>query len=906
MNLLHNDIQNSLGVGINIVSLSGEGRESEESSFTPLKELNIPYNLFSLVDICDTQKEIRIEERILLYYKYDNHPINCIKIFRSDYNIKPLGLRFLQFHLFNSTVKYGIPDFIQMYDGDIYNITSKLIDTVTMTSGNSKRLFRSTYPSLSIKLFSNGASSDHGFIAEVITLPISAIGFNRDVQHNISSSIVSNNQLGAVLYNAAGEVNPIVTIEKNQFKNNCRKFYGNFTTCKAAIDMDIQNTQTVYFRGNLVERNQGGLYIKADSRGSATSLRGWIYNNLFVNNSNLPTLYVEGRKSSPYQEVTIYRNYFTRNYAQYHNNIILRQVVSNFTYNYVKRNIGLQNLEVSGFDKVRLNIYQTTSHNGFYNNFAVFRDSRSTVVAGTAGQHYVDNIFFNPDNDYEMITVNRSFTFQLWDTKIDAANNYWGVNTTLAVRGRIRDQSDDHRLLEVMYEPFYMNNRTILDGKCPPGWELVGETCYMYIGAPMTFWEAKSFCQADNASVPYLLGNINYLPVYDFLRRQHEWYLYSDKVWVQHIDRINECTIFAYQTVEVEDCNRRSPFICEIDPKVSIRILPLADDIVTISVISSFALAILLIIIVIACWWSKSKYRQAQRLERRNSIRQSLHSLRSSTRSTDTLTKKMISNGSIDSMEKSTYSSSIEDTQSYDVYEAHNPNPNFVPTIEYHKSPGRFDNQYAKPTTYDLAYKNEGFRDNSTFATNSNYQSRAESVQDNATDETPIMPPEEGGISYPPSEYYNDDTLPLHSGKSDSTLDLKRGIEESNKGYDPTYKRDRPDPNLLHELKSKLPQKPPTPPTKHSPTYSEQLDNLNYTPDYNTVALAHPHDRPQSMNILETDFDEPVAPKPKTRSKSEVLLETNFDYTPPEGSPLFNHPITDASRSKSQPLETAM
>lgn len=44
----------------------------------------------------------------------------------------------------------------------------------------------------------------------------------------------------------------------------------------------------------------------------------------------------------------------------------------------------------------------------FRSNYAVFRDSRSTIVAGTAGQHYVDNIFFDPDNDYEMITVNRS------------------------------------------------------------------------------------------------------------------------------------------------------------------------------------------------------------------------------------------------------------------------------------------------------------------------------------------------------------------------------------------------------------------------------------------------------------------------------------------------------------------
>lgn len=119
-------------------------------------------------------------------------------------------------------------------------------------------------------------------------------------------------------------------------------------------------------QNNLVEGNQGGLSIKADSDGSATSLKGYIHNNLFVNNSNYPALYVEGRQSSPYQDVVIYRNYFTRNVAQYENNIVLRQVVSNFTHNYVKNNVGLQNLEVSGFDKVRLPIYQTTTHNGFY------------------------------------------------------------------------------------------------------------------------------------------------------------------------------------------------------------------------------------------------------------------------------------------------------------------------------------------------------------------------------------------------------------------------------------------------------------------------------------------------------------------------------------------------------------
>lgn len=175
-----------------------------------------------------------------------------------------------------------------------------------------------------------------------------------------------------------------------------------------------------------------------------------------------------------------------------------------------------------------------------------------------------------------------SSTLQLWNTKIDAAYNYWGLNNSLGVRGRIKDQSDDPRLLEVIYEPYHMNNKSVLlNKKCPPGWDLVGGTCYIYIGAPMTFHEARAFCQvrisillkihiifylfqADNASMPYLLGNLNYIDLYDFLKSQQQWFLYNDRVWVQHIDKIDECTMFAYQRVEVDNCDQRSPFICEI------------------------------------------------------------------------------------------------------------------------------------------------------------------------------------------------------------------------------------------------------------------------------------------------------------------------------------------------------
>lgn len=82
--------------------------------------------------------------------------------------------------------------------------------------------------------------------------------------------------------------------------------------------------------------------------------------------SNYSVRYVEGRQSSPYQEVTIFRNYFTKNNAPYDNNIVLKQVVSNMTLNYLHANLGAHLLEISGFERVRLPIYQSTSHNGFY------------------------------------------------------------------------------------------------------------------------------------------------------------------------------------------------------------------------------------------------------------------------------------------------------------------------------------------------------------------------------------------------------------------------------------------------------------------------------------------------------------------------------------------------------------
>lgn len=66
-----------------------------------------------------------------------------------------------------------------------------------------------------------------------------------------------------------------------------------------------------------------------------------------------------------------------------------------------------------------------------------------------------------------------------------------------------------------------------------------------------------------------------------------------------------------------------------IDPKVSINVLSWTNDVLTVAVFSTVLLAFLLLAVIAALWYSKSQHRHTERLQRRNSIRQSLNSLRS-------------------------------------------------------------------------------------------------------------------------------------------------------------------------------------------------------------------------------------------------------------------------------------
>lgn len=237
----------------------------------------------------------------------------------------------------------------------------------------------------------------------------------------------------------------------------------------------------------------------------------------------------------------------------------------------------------------------------------------------------------------------------------------------------------------------------------------------------------------------------------------------------------------------------------------------------------------------------------------------------------------MMNGGSIDSIEKSQLNSSMEDNQSYDVYEAHN--PRYSPSTSDLKGQ---QSKYGHPSNnsvYDLAYRNEGFRNHSTFTSraNSAWPSEANSVAAPDPDESP---------SDPNTSYLNNvSTLPLHTslgGTTDSIAELKRDIDRRS-AYSPMVGYGAYDASPL------------TPNSEPVPEYFSAPPPLPHTYYY--------EERPRSQTLLDTNID--TGEEKPLRSKSETILETNFDvFLPHEPTELTQ--LSSGARSKSQPLETAM
>lgn len=267
-----------------------------------------------------------------------------------------------------------------------------------------------------------------------------------------------------------------------------------------------------------------------------------------------------------------------------------------------------------------------------------------------------------------------------------------------------------------------------------------------------------------------------------------------------------------------------------------------------------------------------------------------------SQRSSPTLTKgsdyKKMMNGSFDSMDKSQFNSSVEDNHSYDIYEAHNPNAAARNFNGYSSAIPTKSTSEALNPSFDLAYKNEGFKDTSTFSSShDNWQPSTNVSEYNYDDQT-------AGTDY----VHNSSTLPLDTSlaMTDFTFNVKQGSDYSSQApyqhQDACYS-EPPEPPLpfddSFQHDGEYPLLQPQPSAQYRFDYDPGRTSLLET-DIDSESV----DRPKSEILLETNLDdEPSLP---VRSKSEALLETNLDdYA-------TSHVPATFSRSKSQPLETAM
>lgn len=630
-------VTKNLGVGINYLVLNGP-RDGN-----PLKESTIPYNVYSFVDICDINKNMRLNEKIYLYYKYDNRPVDCVKIFKTQENRK-ISFRLMQFNLFNSTNFSALTDSIILFDGDIFNITTKKLADIGVSEQHRlsrpyARSYTSSFESLSVRLHASGAAREYGFIAEVVSEPHRPLPYRFPPDHNVTFSDVSENFEGAIRYRSVGENPPNVNIIFNEFRSNCHNSFGNFTTCAAPVDLRLESTKSFFFYNNYLTGNQGGLRLEYTAQ--PNSPYALIRNNLFQGNLNNEALYIDievDESIFTYHYADILKNYFTQNNSPYKSNIFLSRVMANFTRNTVTTNNGKHQLEVVGFTQSPI-FYQTIEGNWFYNNHARYLNERATIFASNADQHYVDNYFVNPDNDFELASMNRSHFFphtrdlekleREQKLLINAKNNWWGFNETSAINSRIYDFSDHSDLIKVEYIPFHSANSSVLSGICSGGWEKIGSTCFMYIGARMSFSSAKKFCETQNSTMPFIKANHYQLTRYLY-QQQYGYDMKYFKVWIQSFEYgVDECTVIVDERIKRNTCDEPLSFFCEKDPDIRVVIGDWWREPLGIAALVISSVTALLMLCCLFGWLCKSREKAKEKLQRRNSIRASIRSNRS-------------------------------------------------------------------------------------------------------------------------------------------------------------------------------------------------------------------------------------------------------------------------------------
>lgn len=600
------NISQNLGYAVNILVLNGDSRKGKDSTFFPLIESSIPYYLFGLVEICRMEREITLDTRMLLYYKYTSQAVNCVKSIRSNNRYKTIALRFLQMNLYSEDFTRNV---IEIFDGQ-----KQIAELFANSSKNEiLKLYSSTVPNaLTVHIHASMADREYGFIAEVVNEMFGTSSESKN-KHLIKNAAMERNEDGAIQYQNVGEVNPSVYIQSCSVKSNGVSMLN--MTSPPINKIWLQRSRKMVISNNFFSHNRGGTWIQLETDSLATAIEANITNNVFTYGSHGEALIVSGHY---YQMVFVYGNFIFNNTAgDYKNAVLLEDVRVKFTSNYLARNTGHYILAAYAGEKIEFS--QLYNKNTFKDNNSTAL-YESTLKVGSGMPRFVNNYLVNPDNAFELESA---VITKFADGKpINATENWWGSIERWYIEGKVRDYSNNKSLTPVMYTPYKISVTTVIEGECPAGWSLDDSRCYKYFGGVQNYYDALNYCNE-------LGGNLaeskdQELFFQKLVIESENYYNLKKRVWVYTAQSPGLCSVFLGDFVSTEnDCTHLLyPFICEKDPIITANPVNLA---IIISA-SVFSILIIVILIISAFWYFKSKQRKDQHFERRNSLRSSIRS----------------------------------------------------------------------------------------------------------------------------------------------------------------------------------------------------------------------------------------------------------------------------------------
>uniref|UniRef100_A0A8R1DMH6 SRCR domain-containing protein n=1 Tax=Caenorhabditis japonica TaxID=281687 RepID=A0A8R1DMH6_CAEJA len=154
------------GQGVNIMTTFVQAPSSSQETMN--KPMTIPYYSQGMMDMCASVKRFEVKNRIMLYYKYDSIPADCVKLFTSSG--RRVAFRIIQYHLYSSPADLGRSDALRVYSSESFAPVNLLAEF--------RQDFQSADPSVAVSsetiavhLRATAADGVYGFIAEVSALP---------------------------------------------------------------------------------------------------------------------------------------------------------------------------------------------------------------------------------------------------------------------------------------------------------------------------------------------------------------------------------------------------------------------------------------------------------------------------------------------------------------------------------------------------------------------------------------------------------------------------------------------------------------------------------------------------------------------------------------------------------------